>query len=206
MTTHAERLAALPAEQRAEILGAFTADQLLGIQYAWPFWARPDQSPPPGDWRTWLNLGGRGSGKTRTAAEWIRREVDAGRRRQIGIVGPTVEALRRVQIEGPSGILAIYPPNERPVYEMTVGRLVWPNGAALLSCSGLARRKRWHGWRAFARHLSLPRSADTFLAIRPPFSRHARHHQRSRRPSRPSALAADPIDHRANSSAQPHCR
>ncbi len=129
MTTHAERLAALPAEQRAEILGAFTADQLLGIQYAWPFWARPDQSPPPGDWRTWLNLGGRGSGKTRTAAEWIRREVDAGRRRQIGIVGPTVEALRRVQIEGPSGILAIYPPNERPVYEMTVGRLVWPNGA-----------------------------------------------------------------------------
>ena len=129
MTTPAQRLAALPSAQRVEILAGLNAEQLIGINYAWPFWARPDQMPPPGDWRTWLNLGGRGSGKTRTAVEWIRGEVSAGRRRQIGIVGPTIEALRRVQIEGPSGILAVSPPTERPVYEMTVGRLVWPNGA-----------------------------------------------------------------------------
>ena len=30
----------------------------------WAFWARPGQTEPPGDWRTWLILAGRGFGKT----------------------------------------------------------------------------------------------------------------------------------------------
>jgi phage terminase large subunit-like protein len=47
----------------------------------------------------------------------------------VGIIGPTMEAVRRVMIEGPSGILAVTPPNERPTYEMSIGRLTWPNGA-----------------------------------------------------------------------------
>jgi phage terminase large subunit-like protein len=33
-----------------------------------------------------------------------------------------------VMIEGPSGILAVTPPSERPTYEMSIGRLTWPGG------------------------------------------------------------------------------
>jgi phage terminase large subunit-like protein len=91
-------------------------------------WARPDQLPPEGNWRTWLLLGGRGSGKTRSAAEWCRAEVESGRRVQLGIVGPTVDALRRVQIEGPSGLLATAPPWFRPTYEPSRRVVTWPNG------------------------------------------------------------------------------
>src|SRR5690606_6402631 len=37
---------------------------------AWRLNGRDEQQPPPGDWRTWLLMGGRGSGKTRAGAEW----------------------------------------------------------------------------------------------------------------------------------------
>src|SRR5690348_2652319 len=114
---------------RDELLGGMSADALAALQYSWPLWAREEQLPPPGRWRVWFYLGGRGSGKTRAMAEHIRSEVMSGRRRSIGIIGPTMEAVRRVMVEGPSGLLAVHPPNERPTYEVSIGRLTWPNGA-----------------------------------------------------------------------------
>ena len=129
MTTPAERLAALDAAQRRKVLRGFTTEQLAQLPYCWELWARPEQLPPPGLWRTWLYLAGRGAGKTRSAAEAIRAAVESGECTQIGIIAPTAEALRRVCVEGPSGILAVHPPNERPTYEMSLGRLTWPNGA-----------------------------------------------------------------------------
>ncbi len=84
--------------------------------------------PPPGDWRTWLILAGRGFGKTRAGAEWVRAQVDQGRRR-IALVGPTVADVRDVMIEGQSGLLNICPPWRRPVFQPSRRRLVWPNGA-----------------------------------------------------------------------------
>jgi phage terminase large subunit-like protein len=74
-------------------------------------------------------LAGRGAGKTRSAAEYIRNEVETGRHRLIGIVGPTADAIRRDMVEGSSGLLAITPPWCRPEYEPSVRRVVWPNGA-----------------------------------------------------------------------------
>ena len=50
--------------------------------------ARPEQLPPTGSWRVWLLVAGRGFGKTRCGAEWVRAEVKAGRRR-IALVRPT---------------------------------------------------------------------------------------------------------------------
>jgi phage terminase large subunit-like protein len=129
VNTIADRLASLPQSLRAELLGGMSADALAALPYAWRLWARPEQLAPPGHWRVWFYLGGRGSGKTRAMAEHIRGEVMSGRRRSIGIIGPTMEAVRRVMIEGPSGILAVSPPGERPTYEMSIGRLTWPNGA-----------------------------------------------------------------------------
>ena len=72
--------------------------------------ARPSQRPPAGDWRTWLVLAGRGFGKTRCAAEWVRHRVETGRSRRIALVGATAADVRDVMVEGPSGLLAVCPP------------------------------------------------------------------------------------------------
>jgi phage terminase large subunit-like protein len=124
----AQRLAALPADQRAELLQGLDAGALTALSHCWRLWARPDQLPPPGDWRTWLILAGRGWGKTKTISEWISAEVEAGRRRQIGVIGPTADSVRRVMVEGPSGILAVSDPSFRPDYESSTRRIIWPNG------------------------------------------------------------------------------
>ena len=91
--------------------------------------ARPAQRPPAGEWRTFLILAGRGFGKTRSAAEWIRHRVETGQARRIALVGATAADVRDVMVEGPSGILAVCPPWNRPRYEPSKRRLTWPNGA-----------------------------------------------------------------------------
>jgi phage terminase large subunit-like protein len=86
-------------------------------------------------WRTWLVLGGRGAGKTRTGAEWV-RGLAMGRAPfapkpvgRIALIAETMDDLREVMVEGVSGILAVHPPGERPEWQATRRRLVWPNGA-----------------------------------------------------------------------------
>ena len=88
-----------------------------------------NQLPPPGDWRVWLLVAGRGFGKTRTGAEWIRHQVNHHKRRRVALVAPTAADVRDVMVEGESGLLAIGPPQQRPQYEPTKRRLTWPNGA-----------------------------------------------------------------------------
>lgn len=85
--------------------------------------------PPPGNWLGWLVLAGRGFGKTRAGAEWVRMEVEAGRARRIALVGASAGDVRRVMIEGESGLLAISPPATRPLWEPSKRLLTWPNGA-----------------------------------------------------------------------------
>src|SRR6516162_351496 len=99
----------------------------------WRYRARPEQLPPVGSWRVWLLMAGRGFGKTR-GAEWVRAEVKAGRRR-IALVAPTAADARNVMVEGASGILAILPDPERPLYEPSKRRLTWPNGAVATTYS-----------------------------------------------------------------------
>ena len=100
----------------------------IHLLHSWRFWARDDQLPPDGDWRTWLFLGGRGAGKTRAGAEWVRAQVKAGRRR-IALVAPTFSDVREVMVSGPSGFLNIGEEQDRPRYEASRHRLVWPDGA-----------------------------------------------------------------------------
>lgn len=95
----------------------------------WRRIARPNQLPPPGDWWTvWLLLAGRGWGKTRVGAEWVRDKVRHGCSR-IAIVGATAADARDVMTEGESGLLSVGPKSDRPVYEPSKRRLTWPNGA-----------------------------------------------------------------------------
>lgn len=107
----------------------------MALPYLFEFWALPHQLPPEGNWRTWVILGGRGAGKTRAGAEWVRSEVegakplDPGRSARVALVGETIEQVREVMVFGESGILTCSPPDRRPDWQATRKRLVWPNGA-----------------------------------------------------------------------------
>jgi phage terminase large subunit-like protein len=85
---------------------------------------------PDGEWNYWLIKAGRGWGKTRTGAEAVR--AWARTNRFVNIIGPTAASARDVMIEGESGILAVCPSAERPIYQASKSRLVWPNGAMTL--------------------------------------------------------------------------
>ena len=99
----------------------------------WRLWAREDQLPPePSDWRNWLLLGGRGAGKTRSGAEWVRAKAlghwgEASQR--IAIIGPSLLEARLVMIEGPSGLLSVHADEERPEYQSSKRLITWPNGS-----------------------------------------------------------------------------
>ncbi len=60
---------------KAEI-DALSPNALLALPYLFEFWALPHQLPPKGDWKTWVIMGGRGAGKTRAGAEWVRAQVE----------------------------------------------------------------------------------------------------------------------------------
>jgi predicted phage terminase large subunit-like protein len=122
-------LAGLPKDDPSLSLFEKLSDrQAAQLIYDWTLWARPNQMSPSGAWTLWLVLAGRGFGKTRTGAEWVRQEIEAGRSSRMAIVAPTAADLRDVIVEGESGILATAPPWNRPLYEPTKRRLTWPNG------------------------------------------------------------------------------
>jgi phage terminase large subunit-like protein len=128
-TSLAESLASLHVKQRRQILSRLSGRQIQATLHDWRFWARPNQLAPDGAWRIWLMLAGRGFGKTRCGAEWIRERVTEGKAGRIALVGPTAADVRDVMVEGESGLLSIYPHEERPDYQPSIRRLTWPNGA-----------------------------------------------------------------------------
>lgn len=103
--------------------------QREALSYDWEFVARPKQLPPKGKWGTWNLRAGRGFGKTRTGAEWVRWKIERDGCTRIALVAPTAADCRDVMVEGPSGILAVCPPWNRPLYEPSKRRVTWPNGA-----------------------------------------------------------------------------
>lgn len=106
-----------------------TAEELASLEYDWPFWARPEQRQPEGDWLIWLILAGRGFGKTRTGGETTKEVVDSGEVERVALVGPTAADCRDVMVLGESGILASYPRLYRPRFESSKRRVTFHNGA-----------------------------------------------------------------------------
>ncbi|MBN9020636.1 MAG: DNA-packaging protein [Rhizobiales bacterium] len=100
-------------------------DEWSVLDTTWDFDARKDQLPPDGAWLTWVMLGGRGAGKTRAGAEFV-RDLAAARIGPIALIGETFADVREVMIEGVSGILRI--PGERPVWTPSRRRLEWRTG------------------------------------------------------------------------------
>lgn len=99
------------------------------IERDWRAMARPEQLPPEGDeWSIWLILAGRGFGKTRTGAEWVRSLAESAAVARIALVGPTAADVRDTMVEGESGVLGVSSNSFRPNYEPSKRRLTWPNG------------------------------------------------------------------------------
>lgn len=122
-------LARMGREERRAYLEGLTAERKKALLYTWEAQARPGQRPPAGDWRCWLLLSGRGYGKTRAGAEWVREQVESHGKKRIALVAATAADARDVMVEGESGILAISRPDFVPRYEPSKRRLTWPNGA-----------------------------------------------------------------------------
>lgn len=125
-------LASLETQSRNAFLESLSPREATLLAHDWRFWARDDQLPPEGDWSVWLVLGGRGSGKTRTGAEWILEEVRSGRANSLALIGETLADARDVMVEGESGLIACAQKLERPRYLPSKRRVEWPNGARAL--------------------------------------------------------------------------
>lgn len=136
--------AALTLSEHRSAVERFVAELSAGeaefLLHDWQLWARDDQLPPPHSqaglpWTTWLILGGRGAGKTRSGAEWVRglalglpgaAAAPVGR---IALVGESLTDARAVMVDGPSGLMSIHRKAERPTYNASRRELAWPNGA-----------------------------------------------------------------------------
>lgn len=132
----AASLASRTEAERHAFLDALSENALAAMPYIWDVWANPmHQVEPQGDWMTWVILGGRGAGKTRTGAEWVRARIEGatplapGRCRRVALVGETQEQVRAVMVEGESGIMAVSPPDRRPQLVTSRNKLFWANGA-----------------------------------------------------------------------------
>jgi len=122
-----ETLATLPQNEVEAALAKLTDQEAQALLYDWRgFLARPDQVAPEGDWDIWLALAGRGWGKTRTGAEWVREEVMAGRASRIALVAETAADARDVMV---SELLRIFPPDEKPLYVKSNRCVEFQNGA-----------------------------------------------------------------------------
>jgi phage terminase large subunit-like protein len=104
--------------------------QAFAIRRSWSVAGRDEQKPPEGDWRNWLLMGGRGSGKTRAGAEWVQALATNPKARglRIALVAETLGDAREVMIDGVSGICRIAG-SKAPDFEISRRRLVWPSGA-----------------------------------------------------------------------------
>ena len=89
----------------------------------------PHRANSGADWTTWLILGGRGAGKTRAGAEWVRDAALADPRARIALIGETEHDAREVMVEGVSGLLGVHRNDERPQWNATRRRVEWKTGA-----------------------------------------------------------------------------
>ena len=119
----------LPSAERQKGLRKLNAAERRELQWHWMLWARDGQLPPLGNWRIRLICAGRGFGKTRAGAEWVREIAKRHPDARIALVGASLGEVRAVMVEGESGILACSPPHRRPAFEPSLRRLTWPNGA-----------------------------------------------------------------------------
>jgi phage terminase large subunit-like protein len=108
--TCAERLrkswSALSPRERPQFLASLNEEETETFNLFWEFFIHGHQTPPPGDWTTWLLIGGRGAGKTRSGAEWVRNVAQGNEKlgirplTPIALIGETEHDAREVKLRG----------------------------------------------------------------------------------------------------------
>ena len=135
------RLAQIEPGIRRQVLRTLTAPQRREFNERWALWAHDGQIEPPGDWRVWLIRAGRGFGKTRAGAEWVSAMARAMPDSRIALVGGTIEDVRRVMIEGESGILRVGRHGDHFDWRRDAGELTFKSGAVAYVYSAEAPEK-----------------------------------------------------------------
>ena len=136
MPTIPKALAALPLGVRATIIRSLPAPYTRRLNAYFPEWHHPGQLPPPGTWRNWVIMAGRGFGKTRAGAEWVMACVRAHPGAMIALVAATLDEARRIMVEGTSGILAVARAGEISRWSPAERTLTFANGAEAVLFSG----------------------------------------------------------------------
>ena len=122
-------LKAAGPDEVERLLDSMSQEERNSWRWHWPIWARAAQLPPPGEWQTWLILAGRGFGKTRAGAEWVRGVAERDGEARIALVAASLAEARAIMVEGESGLRYVGAPDRRPTFESSLRRLTWPSGA-----------------------------------------------------------------------------
>jgi phage terminase large subunit-like protein len=130
-----DRLIALPEAERGIAVRAMTGPMRREFDARWRAWAHGGQLSPPGDWRVWLIRAGRGFGKTRAGSEWVNQLASEMPEGRFALVGATLDEVRRVMIEGKSGLIATARADRRPVWRASARELLFPSGAVAFAYS-----------------------------------------------------------------------
>lgn len=164
-TMSRQQIVAAGGEWRA-LLESLNEEEALALMFDWDYWARPNQMIPEGmgtDYRIWFVRAGRGFGKTRTGAQTTKKAIEFTDR--IALIAPTAADARDVLIEGESGLMSVFPPDERPEYEPSKRRITFANGARAFAYSGEEPerlRGPQHGFFWADEPASMPRGEDAF--------------------------------------------
>ncbi len=118
-----------PDRVRDKLVNSLSELERAEFRYHWGNFARDTQLAPPGDWRIWFIIAGRGFGKTRAGAEWVRSVAESDPNARIALLSASIAEARSVMVEGESGILACFAPEKRPIFEPSLRRLKFSNGA-----------------------------------------------------------------------------
>ena len=134
-------MTSLPPPTLQKVLAGLRHEWLDRLEHDFAFGAHSHQRPPDGPWTTWLLIGGRGSGKTRAGAEWVKSlatgdtPLTGAQVSHFALVGETEHDVREVMIEGASGLLSLHQHDRRPVWTSSRRRLQWANGAVAYAFS-----------------------------------------------------------------------
>ena len=135
----ARMLAPFPPAERDIVLRRMPPALRRELQERWEFHAHDGQvQPAGGDWRVWVIRAGRGFGKTRAGAEWVTEFARRNRDARIALVGATAGDVRKVMVEGPSGLLRVARAQEQVSWSATKGEVHFPSGAIAVVYSAQA--------------------------------------------------------------------
>jgi phage terminase large subunit-like protein len=141
LTRLIERFSLLPLDERERLAAELSEPMRRTLNELWEVFGHGGQIEPPGDWRIWAIIAGRGFGKTRAGAEWVSAIARADPAARIALVGHTAEDVRRVMVEGSSGILAVARDDEHPRWSGYANAVLFENGARAFAYSAEAPEK-----------------------------------------------------------------